>query len=481
MLTKIFGTKTFWREMLPLAIPIAIQNLLTSSFTLVDTLIVGQLGDVSLAAVGMAGQLSWLMNMVIFGICSGASIFLAQYFGEKNHDGMVKTYGLAAVSGLLLAILFFTVGFFAPRSVISIFNRNPDVLNAGVKYLKIAVFSYPAVLLNMLANIVLRSTGRVKLPMYVAVFTTFLNAFLDYGLVFGAFGLPALGIEGAAIATAISAWAGPVTIYAVSLLKKDDIFFAPVKEQLGFDKSFVGDFFRRSLPVMANETFWGLGTVVFSAIYSNMGYEYTAAVSILRTFENIAFAFFVGFTNAGCVMIGKDIGAGRIREGIETSKRFMILVPLAGAIVGAFYVVFREPLIGLFNIGGTISEKTFQSALSIMVVYGIEIAFRNVPYVSIVGVFRSGGETKKGLKYDLLCLWGISIPCTLFAAFVLKLPFVAVFLVSYLCEDYLKAFLCIRYFVSKRWIKPVTETGKKALELYVKEERTRRELIKNNV
>lgn len=474
MLTKIFGTKKFWREMLPLAIPIAIQNLLTSSFTLVDTLMVGQLGDVALAAVGMAGQLSWLMNMAIFGICSGASIFLAQYFGEKNHEGIVKTYGLAAVSGVLLSLLFLAVGFLAPRGVISIFNRNPEVLDAGVKYLKIAVFSYPAVMVNMLANIVLRSTQRVKLPMYVAVFTTLLNAFLDYSLIFGAFGLPALGIEGAALATVISAWSGPVIIYAVCAMKKDDIFFAPLNTQLGFEKGFVEDFFRRSFPVMMNETFWGLGTVAFNAIFSNMGYEYTAAVSILRTFENIAFAFFVGFTNAGCVMIGKDIGGGEIREGIEKSKRFMILVPLAGAIVGMVYIIFRKSFIGLFNMGGTITDKTLQSALGIMIVYGIEIAFRNIPYVSIVGVFRSGGDTKKGLKYDLLCLWAISIPCTFVAAFVLKLPFVAVFAVSYLCEDYLKAFLCIKHFISKRWIKPVTQTGKKALDVYLKEEQMRK-------
>ena len=470
MLTNIFGTKRFWREMLPLAIPIAIQNLLTSSFTLVDTLMVGQLGDVALAAVGMAGQLSWLMNMAIFGICSGASIFLAQYFGEKNHEGIVKTYGLAAISGVLLSLVFLAVGFLAPRGVISIFNRDSAVLTAGVKYLKIAVFSYPAIMVNMLANIVLRSTQRVKLPMYVAVFTTLLNAFLDYSLIFGAFGFPALGIEGAALATVISAWSGPLIIYAVCLIRKDDIFFAPIKKQLGFDKGFVEDFFRRSFPVMMNETFWGLGTVAFNAIFSNLGYEYTAAVSILRTFENIAFAFFVGFTNAGCVMVGKDIGGGFIREGVEKSKRFMILVPLAGAIVGTIYIIFRRQLIGLFNMGETISDKTLQSALGIMIVYGIEIAFRNIPYVSIVGVFRSGGDTKKGLKYDLLCLWAISIPCTFIAAFVLKLPFIAVFAVSYLCEDYLKAFLCIKHFLSKRWIKPVTETGKKALDAYLKEE-----------
>lgn len=462
--------QSFWRSMLTLAIPIAIQNLLTSSFTLVDTLMVGQLGDVSLAAVGMAGQWSWLLNMVIFGICSGASVFFSQFFGDGNKEGFRHTYCIAAVSGLFFSFLFSLIGFFAPRTVISIFNRDAAVLDAGVRYLKIAVFSYPAVMMNLLVNIVFRSTERVKLPMYVAFFTTILNAFLDYGLIFGAFGLPQMGISGAAIATVISAWSGPVILFIVMAITKDDIIFAPIKSLFGFHKEFVTEFTRRATPVVCNETLWGLGTVVYNIIFSNLGYEYTAAISILRTFENIAFAFFVGMNNAACVMVGQDIGSGNIRSGIQKSARFMILIPAAGAVVGAVILLFRDQLIGIFNMGGTITDKTLQAARGILLVYALELAVRNLPYVAIVGVFRSGGETKQGMKYDLLCLWLISIPITFLAAFVFRLPFVAVFALSYICEDYLKTVLCIRYFRSNRWIKPVTENGKKGLSLYLAEQ-----------
>ncbi len=467
MLRGLFFDKKFWGAMLTLALPISIQNLLTSSFTLIDTLMVGQLGDISLAAVGMAGQWSWLLNMVIFGICSGASVFFSQFFGENNKQGIVKTYGIAISAGFLISVVFVAVGFFFPEEVIKIFNRDPRVVEAGVSYLKIAVFSYPAILLNMLANIVLRSTKRVKLPMYVAFFTTILNAFLDYAFIFGAFGFPQLGVRGAAVATVISAWSGPVIIYLLSALLKDDIFFAPIKEIFGFRKSLVKEYFKKALPVIFNETLWGLGTVVYNAIFANLGYEYTAAVSILRTFENIAFAFFVGMTSAGCVMIGNDIGGGKIDSGRKHAIRFIVIVPLMGAVIGLFVVLFREQLVGVFNLGGTITDKTLDAARAIMLVYGIEIAFRNVPYVTIVGIFRSGGDTKTGMKYDLLCLWAISVPVTFFAAFVLKLPFVFVFLLSYICEDYLKAFLCIRHFMSNRWIKPVTESGKAALSVYL--------------
>ena len=470
MLQKWFGDKTFWRGLLSLALPIAVQNLLTSSFTLVDTLMVGQLGDVSLAAVGMAGQWSWLLNMVLFGISSGASVFFSQFYGDGNKKGFLHTYGIALATGTVLSVLFMLVGYLVPRGVISIFNRDAAELAAGAKYLQIAVFSYPAIMLNMLVNVVLRSTRRVKLPMVVAFFTTILNAILDYGLIFGAFGLPEFGISGAAIATVISAWSGPAIIFAVCAFAKDDIFFAPIKELFGFSKSFVVEFFRRALPVVFNETLWGLGTVVYNIIFGNMGYEYTAAISVLRTFENIAFAFFIGMNNAACVMIGQDIGSGNIRNAITKSTRFMFIVPAAGLVAGVLIVLFREQLIGIFNIGGTITEKTLQAARGIMLVYAIELAIRNVPYISIVGIFRSGGDTKKGMKYDLLSLWLISVPITFVAAFVLKLPFVAVFACSYICEDYLKTFLCIRYFKSKKWIQPVTESGKNGLKMYLQEE-----------
>lgn len=464
---ELFFDKKFWRSVLTLAVPIAVQNLLTGSFALVDTLMVGQLGDVSLASVGMAGQWTFLFNLLTFGIASGAAVFFAQFYGEGNKKGIVHTYSVALLSGLIFSLLFLLAGVLAPQYIIRIFNRDAEVVKNGVMYLKIAAFSYPAIIINMVCNTALRSTGRVKLPVIVSLFTTILNAFLDYALIFGAFGLPRLGIRGAAIATVFSAWFGPILIYIILAIKKDDIFFAPIRELFGFDFKFFKNFYHRATPVIFNETLWGMGTVFFSAIFSNMGYEYTAAVSILRTFETISTSFFVGMINASSVIIGKDIGSGEIKTGINNAKRFIIFVPLASLFVGVLVAIFRNELVSIFNMGNTISEKTLASARAILVIYGFELAIRNIPYVSIVGIFRSGGETIKGAKYDLICLWCVSAPITLFAATVLKLPFVVIFACSYLCEDYIKAFLCLRYFKSMEWIKPVTETGKEALKNYL--------------
>lgn len=471
---KLFAEKRYWNTILNIALPIAIQNLLNSSFVLIDTLMVGRLGDVSLAAVGMAGQWSWLLNLTLFGFSSGASVFFSQYYGDKNITGIRKTFGIV-LTFLSVAVAAFTVlGFLMPKSIISIFNRDANVLDIGARYLKIAVLSYPAIALNQIVGVLLRSTGRAKLPMYVSVLTTVLNAFLDYGLIFGKFGFPALGIEGAAIATVISAWVGPVAVFAVLILQKDEIVCAPVGETFGFSGEDVRVFFTRALPVIINEVLWGFGIFVINVIYSNLGYEYYAAVTILKTFENIVFAFFVGLNNACCVMVGQEIGGGKIQLGLKDAKRFIILVPVVAAVVTLCIVVFRNDLVSVFNTAGTITETTVNTARMLMLVYGLEFAIRNLSYTIITGVFRSGGDTKTGMKFEIICLWILAVPATAIGAFVLKVPFVAVYAVSLVFEDWPKLILCLRHFFSQKWIKPVTETGREALREYILEQKNTR-------
>lgn len=469
MLKRLFGGKRFWKAALTLAVPIAIQNLLISSFVLVDTLMVSSLGDVSLAAVGMAGQWSWLLNLALFGFSSGASVFFSQYYGDEDMAGIKRTYGIVLFFVSISAMLFTVLGFLTPKPIISIFNRDTQVLEIGASYLKIAVFSYPAIAFNQIVCVLLRSTGRAKMPMYVSALTTVLNAFLDYALIFGKFGFPALGIEGAAIATCISAWIGPVVIMMVLIFQKDEIVCAPLSELFSFTKRDLRVFFNRALPVLINETLWGLGTFALNVVYSNMGYEYYAAMTILKTFDNLVFAFFVGINNSCCIMVGQEIGGGKIATGLKDANRFVLLVPLLAAMTSIAVVIFRSSLVNIFNMAGTISDETLKTAKNIMIVYAITFPLRNFLYVVITGVFRSGGDTKTGMKYDLSCLWFISVPVSVVAAFVLKLPFIVVYAASMVFEDITKVILCLRHFLSRRWVMPVTQTGKDAYIQYKKD------------
>lgn len=470
MFKKYFGDMGFWRIALKLAFPVAMQNLLTSSFILVDTIMVGQLGDLSLSAVGMAGQFGWFLNMITFGMCSGAAVFISQYWGAKDTAGIRRTYGIAVVSVCLISALFFVIGLLFPEGVVRIFNREPDVVEAGAAYLRIACWSYLATGVNMVFCIVLRSTENVKLPMYVSLVTTVLNAFMDYGLIFGAFGMPEMGIRGAALATVISAWAGPVLILAVSAIQRN-MLISPIKELFGFNKRSIAEYYEKATPVIINETLWGLGTLLFSVIFANLGYQYYAAVTIFRTFENISFVFFIGLCSASSIMVGKNVGAGHIKRAVEDSRRFVLFVSLCSVLTGVLIIIFRFQLASVFNLSGSITPETLKLTASLLLVYGIELPMRNLPYILIVGTFRPGGDTRIGMKLDLLSLWLCSVPLTTLAAFVFKLPFIAVFAIMYAAEDYLKAILCVKYYFTYNWLRPVTEQGIKGLEEFYESRR----------
>ena len=458
----------FWTTALRLALPVAVQNLLISSFALVDTLMVGQLGDVPLSAIGMATQWAWFLNICQFGFCSGATLFYAQYWGVKDVKGIHRVYGTAMTAVMAISLVFTCICVFAPVPAMRIFNRTPEVVAQGAAYLRVAGLSYIAQMAVSMIGAVLRSTGRVKLPMFTAVLTTALNITLDYGLIFGKLGLPRMGIVGAAWATVIASWAGLAFVLVVSAVQRN-ILYGPVREFFDFRRDRLEEYLRKSFPVVVNEVAWGLGTVVLNLVYSNLGYEYFAAVTIVRTFENLAFALLIGLCSACAIMVGNSVGAGSIGHGVAHARRFVILQPACGIALGAVLILFRHPMIHLFNTGGALSELTYSSAVIILILYSGHMITRNLPYITIVGIYRAGGDTSTGVKYDMGCLWLLSIPTTVICAYVLRLPFPVVYALMLMSEDYVKTFLCLRHFYSWRWLMPVTEEGRQALTRWKEE------------
>ena len=469
-LSRYLGDRPFWNVASRLALPIALQNVLTSSFVLVDTLMVSRLGGMTLSAVGMAGQWGWFATLLAFGLCSGMSVFVAQYWGVRDLKGIRRVYGIALLTGLLVSLTFWAIAFFSPQWVIGLFNKDPDVIAIGSRYLKIACISYPASTITLVMSTVLRNTERVKLPLYISVVTTIANAIFNYGLIFGKFGLPEMGVAGAATATCISSWLGPVLILIVSAVQKN-LLTGNIRELFAFKLSNLGRFYKKALPVMLNEGLWSFGIITLNMIYANMGYEYYAGMTIFKTINDVAFAFCAGLGNACVIMVGKSVGQGKIKRALEDSWRFTVLVPLTALCVGLLTVVFREPLVRLFATGSKLTPTTLDAAYNIIIFCAIEAFLRNIPYVQVVGVFRSGGDTLMGMLMDLGSLWAVSIPLAFVAATVLKLPFMGVVMVAYLSEDIPKAILCLWHFISLRWLKPVTEEGRQGLAEYRKEKK----------
>ncbi len=467
---NLFNDKDFWKTAVRLSIPVALQNLLTSSFVLADTLLVSSLGTVALSSVGMMGQWNFLMNMILVGFCSATTVFISQFWGVKDVKKIRHIGGISILFALAVAVIFTVISLVIPSGVVRIFNSNQDVIATGTEYLKVVAFSFiPIALTNILASI-LRAVENVKLPMYASAFTTVLNIFLDYSMIFGKFGFPEMGIKGAALATSISAWLGVVLIVLISVFQKN-ILVVKGKEYFQFSKKELSSYISKAAPVVLNEGMWGGGTFVYNVIFANMGYEYFSALTIVRSFENIAFVIFIGLCSAASVMIGKSIGQGEIKRGLLESKRFMFIVPVCAIVIAILIIVFRMQLVSVFNMGNNISETAIETAMSLMLIYAIAFPFRMMPYLEVVAIFRSGGDTITGAKYELLSLWALSVPATLIAVYVFKVPFLVAYAIMYIFEDIPKNIFCMKFYLSKKWIKPVTEEGIKGLKKFKNNQR----------
>ncbi len=460
---NFFKDKYFWKTAVKLTVPVALQNLLTSSFTLADTLLVSTLGTVSLSAVGMIGQWSWLMNMILVGFCSGATVFISQYWGVQDLKKIRHIGGISVMFAVFVSLAFAIFSLAFPRLVIGMFNSDEQIVSTGTAYLKTVAFSYVAIALTNILAAILRAVENVKLPMYVSAFTTVLNIFLDYVLIFGKLGFPKMGVEGAALATSVSSWLGVAVIFVISFFQKN-ILVTQVGEFFKFSLLEVKEYVKKATPVVINEGMWGLGTFVYNIIYGNMGYEYFSALTIVRSFENISFVLFIGICSASSVMIGKAVGMGDIENGVLYSKRFCIIVPSIAALMSVFIFLFRGQLVSVFNTGSNISSLAVETAETLMIIYAVAFTFRIFPYLQVVSIFRAGGDTVTGAKYELFCLWVLSVPATAAAVYFFKVPFTAAYAIMYIFEDVPKNIMSLKFYLSKKWIKPVTETGVKALE-----------------
>ncbi|MBR6675707.1 MAG: MATE family efflux transporter [Clostridia bacterium] len=458
---SIYFNKAFWKTVLPLALPIALQNLMAASFSLIDTFMVAGLGSTVLSSVGMAAQYTWLFNITIFGLASGCGLFVAQFWGVKDIRSINRIQGMSMLLAVGAGVLFFCGAFFFPEEVLSLFNKDKTVITVGASYLRYAAFSYPAFAFNFVLYTVLRSTEKVRLPMVLSIVNAAINACLNYVLIFGVGDFEGMGAAGAALATATSCWTTTVILLIVCIIQKN-IVIAPAKALFSFTKQNFSAFMRKTMPAVLNEGVFALGTTILNIILSNISVDAYAGVTILRTVENLAFVFIVGLCNACSIIIGKSIGAGDIIGAKQDANRFLFIMPLFSILTGAILILLRSPLVTMFTYSGEYSDIAIKSALYCILIYALDMPIRNIPYLTIVGIFRPGGDPKTGMICDVSALWFISIPLTAILA-RLGVPFETIFLLMYLSEDIPKTALCIWYFVSGKWIHPVTDEGKKAL------------------
>lgn len=443
----------FYKKMFSLAIPIALQQLLTSCAQLVDTAMTVGLGNVSTAAIGVAGRWGFLLNLALFGISSGTATMTAQFWGINDRRSIRRSYGIGLILSLAVGALYTVSVLAIPEQMMRVFTSEDEVIAAGVQYLQ-AVAPYGIfVAISLVTSTVMRSTEDVHTPLACSIASVATNTVLNYILIYGKLGFPALKLRGAAIATAIAMVVQAVLLFVIGNVKKN-IIHAPIGEFFKKDIEFFKKFLRVCIPIMLNELLWGIGTNVYAMVYARQGSENYAAYTIFSSIEQIAFVFFVGICHACSIMTGKTIGEGREEDAYRLAKRFLIMTPLIGVFTGAVLASVRVPLLSLLDIE---TQGAFDLASKLILIYCCWLPFRNIPYTLIVGTFRAGGDTKIGILYDCLSLYLIGVPVVCYLGLVAKVDFVYLIIAMYMCEDIPKIILSLIRFKSKKWIRNLTD------------------------
>ena len=450
-MSKSLKKQNLLKNVIRLALPISLQQMLAASFHLVDTAMVVRLGTTPTAALGVSGRWFFLINLTFFGFASGMSVMVSQYWGMHDIKNIRKSFGMGLINAMAVGLIMtFLIFLFTPQ-FLSVFTNDRLVISEGVKYLKIACWTFLPMSISFIFSYLLRSTEVVILPLITTVISVIANTALNYVLIFGKLGFPELGIRGAAIATLMSATLQMLLIVSISYIKKN-VAAAKFRELFGLGRDFVKKYYVLALPVLANEVLWALGVSVYNMVFGRMGSDNYAAFTIYGSIEQLMFTFFIGICSACAVIVGKMVGRGEAQQAYATAKKFMIYGTMFAFAMGVAVIFVRNPIISLLSVP---DPQTAAMVSRLLLIYAFAIPLYILPFIAIVGIFRSGGDTKRGLIYDVINVWFIGVPIVGIAGLVLKLQFEWVFGLMW-TEHIVKTIMCLFYFRSRKWIRRLT-------------------------
>lgn len=450
----LFNDKHFFSQMFKIALPITLQNLVLASLNLVDNVVIGGLGETAIAGVGLANQYFFLLNLLLFGLTSGSAIFTAQFWGNKDIPNIRRVLGICIITGGTAALLFSLGGFFFPNEILRVFSEDPAVIRLGTEYLKIVVFSYATTAVTFAYSFILRSTGRVKAPLFASVVALGTNTVLNYILVYGYIGFPRMGVRGAAAATIVARLIELVLILVIVYVKKYAVA-ASLKEMTNLSLNFIKNFFKVTVPVILNESMWALGVTMYAIVYARMGTEAIASTNISGTIERIIWVLFMGFGNACAVMIGNKIGEGNEKQVFVYAERFAVLGPTVAVLSGIVVIMLSDWALSPYKV----SPQVLSYARLNLIAFSCFLWAKVFNYMNIVGILRSGGDTLFCLFLDIGGVWLVGVPLAFAGGILLGLPIYWVYVLVQV-EEVVKMIAGIPRLISKKWINNLTTVEK---------------------
>jgi len=447
-----YWDRPFLRNVLIITLPLALQELVSASLHIVDGMMVSGLGDAAYVGVNQANRFTFIFQLFLFGMSSGGSIFFSQFWGVKDIRRIRQAMGLTLAGAASFSLLFSLAGLLFPRQIIACFLLPGESFDLAVRYLRLVAPGYILSAIGMVYTMAIRAAEKPHLSMIASVAGLLVNTVFNYVLIYGKLGLPILGVEGVAISTVLS-YAVILSISLAFAYGKRLPAGAKFRDMICRDKAFIRRFFATTLPVLANEGFWGLGYTTYSVFYGRLGDISVAAVNVTYTISDLVWVMFHSITNAAAILVGKTLGSGDRNKAYLYSKRFLAGGVASGLILGLLLALLRTPFVGLY---AGLSQEARDKAQLLLLIASAGLWARAFNCVNVVGVLRSGGDTVFSLLLDISALWLVGVPLVGLAALVFRWPIEFVYLCT-LVDEVLKIFIAIPRFVSRKWIHVLTQ------------------------
>ncbi|MCL2497017.1 MAG: MATE family efflux transporter [Symbiobacteriaceae bacterium] len=443
--------KSFYRLILGIALPIAAANILTFSISMMDSLMVGLLGEVQISGVASANRFFFIFSIILYGITGGSNVLIAQYWGKQEPEAIHKILSIMYRIVLGLVSIFFVIAQLVPEKVISIFATDPEVIREGASYLRAVAWGYPLFAVTNATVIILRAVRTVHISNYIYSASLAINALGNWMLIFGRLGAPRLRVVGAAYATVLARVAEFV-IMLIFLWKFEDKLHIRLPKMKGINPLMLQSYLANCLPVIANEAIWVTGSTVVSMIVGRLGTNVIAASNVEGIVWQLVTVGLFGLQNATSVIVGNAIGAGEQHKLTEYTRTLITLGLLVGVLASSLMLLLR-PVIGLFY--PSFDQATLEIARQLMLNGSMVMTFQALNFVCLMGILRGGGDLRFVLIFDVVFLWLLSIPLGLAAAFWWQWSprFV---LLALRTDEIIKALVSIWRVRSGAWVRDVT-------------------------
>ena len=450
MLNKLIAKdKSFYKTVAMVAVPIATQSLITVGVNMMDTIMVGRVGETALSAVSLANTFINIYHILCMGLSMGASVLVARYFGMKNQLDMKKSVAIMLRLTIAIAALFALFTLIAPETVMRIYTSEEPIIEKGVEYLKWSVVTYFLLGLSLTTTIVLRAVGKAKIPLITSIAAFFINIGANYAFIFGKLGMPEMGVAGAAVGTLI-ARLFEFAVICGYLFSKDEVIGFRIKDLFIRTRDLLKEYIRISIPVLISDGILALGNNSVAMVIGRIGGEFVAANAVTAVVQQLSSVLTQGFSQAGAIIIGKTLGESTREKAQEQGYAFLGVGFLLGLFSAAVIMGISGPIIRSYHL----SENTAAIAAQLMEAISIIMLFQATNSIMTKGVLRGGGDTKVLMIADNLFLWVASLPLGILAGLVLHLP--AFWIYFFLkIDQVLKAVWCVIRLRSGKWIKKI--------------------------